>query len=290
MLIDRTHRGWALATGLALGAVTALYWWYARTWPGGPAGRSWPGMAFGVAGTALMLFAGLLSARKQAIRRRWGSIAWWLKGHIWLGLLSVPLVAYHAAFRWGGALEIALWTVVIVVILSGLVGLLLQNLLPRLMTTQLPAEAIADQMGHVCQRLQSEADALVLAACGDDAVTMALTAKTASRRHGMQHPQAEAAAFYASTVRPFLGVDGARDSSLRGARDSQLIFERVRESLPYDLEPLVERLQAFCAHRRQLALQDRMHRLLHGWLRIHLPLSAALLALVALHIVTALYY
>jgi hypothetical protein len=290
MLIDRTHRGWALATGLALGAATALYVWYAREWPGGPAGRTWPGMAFGIAGTALMAFAGLLSARKKTIRRRWGSVAWWLKGHIWLGLLSVPLVLFHAAFRWGGALEATLWWVVIIVIASGVVGLFLQNILPRIMTGQLPTEAIADQLGYACERLQGEADAAILAGCGDDAVTLALTAKTASRRHSAQHPQAELAAFYAYTVRPFLAADGTRDSALRSERESELIFERLRESLPYELGPLADQLQGYCVRRRQLALQNRLHWLLHGWLRIHLPLSAALLALVVLHVVTALYY
>src|SRR5262245_44815371 len=133
MLIDRTHRNWAVATTMLLAVATTLYVGYARAWPGGPSGRTWPGMLFGVAGTALMVFAGLLAVRKKILRLRVGSVSAWLRGHLWLGLLSVPLIFYHAAFRWGGALEVLLWITFAIVIASGIVGLALQNILPRMM-------------------------------------------------------------------------------------------------------------------------------------------------------------
>jgi hypothetical protein len=37
-------------------------------------------------------------------------------------------------------------------------------------------------------------------------------------------------------------------------------------------------------------LQDKLHRWLHGWLLLHVPLSAALLVFAAAHIVTAMWY
>ena len=67
MLIDRTHRNW-FAAFVALSLVAAgLYWWYAATWPGGPAGRTWPGMMFGLVGTALMVFAGSAASWLRSI-------------------------------------------------------------------------------------------------------------------------------------------------------------------------------------------------------------------------------
>ena len=42
--------------------------------------------------------------------------------------------------------------------------------------------------------------------------------------------------------------------------------------------------------RRRLAEQERLHGWLHGWLLLHIPLSAALLVLGVAHAVTALYY
>ena len=58
----------------------------------------------------------------------------------------MPLIFYHAAFRWGGTLEILLWWTFAVVVVSGLVGLALQNVLPRIMQLQLSSEAIPDQL------------------------------------------------------------------------------------------------------------------------------------------------
>src|SRR5438874_12772269 len=99
MLIDRTHRGWAVVSALLLLVSTLSYAVYASIWPNGPSGRSWPGMLFGIIGTLMMLFAGALSVRKKTVRLRAGSLSWWLGRHFWIGLLSVPIILFHAAFR-----------------------------------------------------------------------------------------------------------------------------------------------------------------------------------------------
>ena len=106
MLIDRSHRSWAIGTAALLIFAGVLYLAYAAKWPGGPSGRTYPGILFGVVGTFLMAFAGAIAIRKKTITARAGSLSWWLKGHIWLGALSVPMILFHAAFRVGGTLEI----------------------------------------------------------------------------------------------------------------------------------------------------------------------------------------
>lgn len=294
MLIDRSHGRWVVVTSVAFLASTGLYIWYARVWPGGPTGRTWPGMAFGVAATAAMIFAGLLSGRKQTVALRAGSLSWWLKGHIWLGLLSVPLVCFHAAFRWGGLLEGVLWVAFLAVIVSGVVGLVLQNLLPRVMKLQLPDEVIPDQLERVCTRLQKEADDHVLAACGNDALVNALDGELdgelAARATAIADPDSWFAEFYLRTVRPFLTAKFQARSPLASSQQAQIEFDRTRSTLPDRLHALADQLEACCAYRRQLALQDRLYRWLHGWLRIHIPVSIALLVFGLLHIVTALYY
>ena len=49
-------------------------------------------------------------------------------------------------------------------------------------------------------------------------------------------------------------------------------------------------LGEICEVRRQLGEQQRIHRWLHGWLLIHVPLSWALLVLVLIHAFWSLYY
>jgi hypothetical protein len=247
-------------------------------------------MLFGVAGTLAMIWAGLLAARKKAIAYRLGSASWWLKSHLWIGTLSLPLICYHAAFRWGGLLEQLLWATLLVVLASGAVGLVLQNVLPRTMKAQLPAEVIPDQLDYICQRLQAEAEEAVVATCGHQALHSALIRAQAQQPSARDDPDGWLSSYFLYTIRPYLGSNASAGPPLANAQQAERIFERARSTLPDRLHATVNHLEVQCAYRRQLALQARLYRLLHGWLRIHVPLSVALLVFGILHVVSALYY
>lgn len=311
MLIDRTHRGWAGFTGLLLVVATSVYVVYARTWPNGPNGRSWPGMMFGVGGTLMMLFAGALTLRKKTVRWRFGSLASWLRAHIWIGLLSVPMILFHAAFRWGGWLEMALWLTLAVIIVSGIVGLVLQNLLPRTMKLQLSHEAIPDQFGEVCRQLVREADEKVIAQC-TPAVMEALIqrssdlpkstngsrnvkadsakAKTELAIAKTESPLDRLARFHVETVRPYLTAASVRNPQLASNEQAHLLFDQERWNLPEACHATVDVLEELYQKRSELARQMRLYRVLHLWLRIHVPCSIVLLVLTAIHIVASLFY
>ena len=160
MILDRSHRQWLLLTLVVLGIGSVSYAVYASG-PTGVSGGSLPGLVFGLVGTAMMIFAGLLSARRQVPTWRIGSAQFWLKGHIWLGLLSVAFILFHAGFRWGGPVEIGLWLTTAVIILSGVVGLAFQQVLPRLVTTRVPNETFIDQVPYQCASMQFLADKLI---------------------------------------------------------------------------------------------------------------------------------
>src|SRR5450432_4049819 len=104
MRIDRTHRPWFTWTALLFAAATLVYSSYALTSQTGTDGGSAVGLAFGIAGYAMMLFAGLLGARKKVPVWRVGRAQTWMRGHLWLGLLSFPMILYHGGFHSGGAL------------------------------------------------------------------------------------------------------------------------------------------------------------------------------------------
>jgi hypothetical protein len=290
MLIDRTHRGWAVFSGLFLLVACLSYAIYAATWPNGPNGRTWPGMMFGIFGTLMMLFAGALSVRKKTVRIRAGSLAWWLRGHIWIGLLSVPMILFHAAFHWGGWLELALWVILAVVVGSGVFGLILQNTLPKAMRTQLPEEAIPDQFAEVCRRLVLVGDEKVIGQCSPPIVE-------ASVARGPNLPDSRRdsaldllASFHVHTVRPFLSSITARNPRLANTEQAQLLFDQVRSSVPESCHTTIDILEKLCSDRRQLAQQERLFRLLHSWLRIHVPCSIILFILAAIHVAASLYY
>jgi hypothetical protein len=134
--------------------------------PSGPSGGSAVGLLFGVLGTSMMLFAGLLAARKSVRVRRLGSAQFWLKGHLWLGTLCIPFILFHAGFGWGGFLEQLLWYTLALVAGSGFFGLAVQQFLPRLLWNQTPLETFEAQTPYQCDRMTFISDQQVSALCG----------------------------------------------------------------------------------------------------------------------------
>ena len=67
-------------------------------------------------------------------------------------------------------------------------------------------------------------------------------------------------------------------------------FASLRTLLPAAAHAALTDLEGICSEARQLALQERLHRWLHGWLLVHIPLSLALIFLGTLHAVMALRF
>src|SRR5438552_11111658 len=106
------------------------------------------GLIFGATSLSIFVFAALLGVRKKIVLWRIGNIQRWLRAHIWLTLLTVPLVLLHSGFRLGGAITTLLMVLFAIVIMSGLYGLVLQHIMPRLMKERLPAETVYEQIPH----------------------------------------------------------------------------------------------------------------------------------------------
>jgi hypothetical protein len=166
MKMDRTQRGWAVGSLLFLAVSTVAYVVYAISAPAGPKGGSVAGLTFGVIGFAFMIFAALLGARKRVPTWRVGRAQAWMRGHLWLGLLALPLIFFHGGFHFGGTLTQVLMWMLILTVGSGVFGAVLQNYLPRVMTVDVPLETIYDEIAHVRVQLLEEADRAVESVCG----------------------------------------------------------------------------------------------------------------------------
>src|SRR6202011_3720157 len=94
MLIDKTHRPLGFLTLVLFVVSFVIYLWYAATQPGGARGGTFWGLAFGIAGYALMIFEFLLGVRKKVPIWRVGKAQSWMRGHLWLGLLTLPLILF----------------------------------------------------------------------------------------------------------------------------------------------------------------------------------------------------
>jgi hypothetical protein len=306
MLIDRTHQRWMMAAVAITVGAAVLYVPYARG-SATVSGGSTIGLGYGIAGFALMLYAGLLGARKKVPVWRLGRAQTWMRGHLWLGLATAPLVVFHAGFTAGSGLTLVLMVLLLVVIGSGVWGAWLQHTMPRRMLRDVPMETIYEQIDHVRAQLLMEADTVVAEACGKlEVETVVPTARsrgvvgTAGEAQTarttlatIDRVDAEDSAplreFYREEMRAFLERP-TNDHPLADTLKAAARFDKLRALLPASFRAALADLENICEEERQLRRQSRMHLVLHGWQLAHVPLSIALLVLAMVHIVMALRF
>jgi hypothetical protein len=307
MLIDHTHKKWFVGSLIGLAVATAVYVPYALRSPAGAKGGSVLGLTYGSVGSAFMLFAGLLGARKKFPIWRVGRAQSWMRGHLWLGFLSFPLILFHGGFHFGGTLTSVLMWLFIIVFASGIFGAALQHFLPRITTEQLPMETIYEQIDRVRGQLVDEASKLAeeaLAALHGDLLLATERQRAAAAGAGSVSGDVTVAAgleaseelaqqlqdFTSRELVPFLQRAGPGKFSLADPDRSRGMFQQLRILLPDNLRATVDDWENICEEKRQLDRQSRYHKLLHGWLLVHIPVSYALLLLGAIHAVVALRY
>lgn len=323
--MDQIQRGWAAGSLGILAASTIAYMVYAQQAPAGPRGSSTMGLLFGIVGFAFMIFAALLGARKRVPTWRLGRAQAWMRGHLWLGLLSLPLILFHGGFHFGGTLTRVLMWLLIITVASGVFGAALQNYVPRMMTRDVPLETIYDEIDNVRKALREEADRAVEAICGEmrlakseaegqraggftalrpiaagavplrtsAAVSAGASAAVAPATETILLSQEESAPlrrFYLEELRAFLEEPARRGQRLGDGERAKLAFAGLRTFLPTAAQATLQDLEDICDEARQLVRQERLHRWLHGWLLVHIPLSLALIVLGAVHAVVGLKY
>ncbi len=328
MLLDRDfrrlHTPWVVIN-LVLGSVLIAWYFLASIgrpeWPGG---SSTVGLTLGIVGGLIILFEFLLWPRKKKRTWRVGRLKHWMAAHIWFGLLCLPLLILHSGFRLGASLSAVLTILLVLVILSGVLGLALQQFLPRKMLDEVPAETIYSQIGRVNRLTLQEANRLVEATCGppegpsttsgtlfdedfgdgtteDQPSYMVVGAvRSAGRVQGTvlqtsapvaPVPDSEPLrSFFRKEVIPYMKSGRRANSPLATRNRAEAMFRDLRTQLDPRAHPTVAALENACDQRRQHDLQVRLHVWLHGWLLVHLPLSIALVVLMFVHIYVAVKY
>ncbi|HEV3137847.1 MAG TPA: hypothetical protein VGZ26_08075 [Pirellulales bacterium] len=322
MLVDRKnlsmHARWIAA--FVVGTLVPAGWflaegWRAQRWPGG---SSFPGLVFGSLAGLIIVFELLLWPRKRLRAWRVGRAQAWLRAHVWLGLLSVPLVILHSGGHLDAPLSVWLVGSFTVVILSGIWGLALQQFLPKLMFNRVPAETIYSEIERISAQNCYDAEDLVLALCGpakdhdyarlrpdaEESDGGYLTVggyraigKTRGKVLQARAPTLAVAnseplrtAFY-TLIGPYLKWGGRRRATPLGdpLKSAQLFLE-LKPRLDAAAHSVVDEIEELCSQRRQFDIEIRLHHWLHGWLLVHAPLSIMLFVLLLVHIYAACKY
>jgi hypothetical protein len=229
-----------------------------------------------------------------------------MRAHLWLGLVSYPLILLHGGFHFGGPLTRVMMWMFTAVFVSGIAGAAIQHFMPRVHTSQIPMETIYEQIDHVRDQLVIEAGKLVDNACDslDGELSRATVGQLAAAASagtdwdvtvadGLgfdEQASRQLRKFFLDETLPYLEKMGPRGKAMADSLRARGMFQQLRILLPAALHSTAGDLETICDEKRQLDRQRRFHLLLHGWLLVHIPLSYAVLLLGVIHSFMAMKY
>lgn len=133
---------------------SASYFHYARR--EFPHGGSAYGLAYGIAGTALILLLAFFGIRKRWYRSTFGTLEQWMQSHIYLGILAMIVLLFHTGGRFNDKIAVTTLVLMAIVVASGILGAILYVTVPRMLTeveSDLTVEEIADQLNQLARSM-----------------------------------------------------------------------------------------------------------------------------------------
>lgn len=259
---------------------------------GWPDPASWYGVLLGFGAGLIVVFEMLLLPRKWLRGRRWalraGRARVWMRLHVWLGLVCLPVTVVHAGFRFGGPLTAVTLVLFLVVTASGVWGLLMQQWLPSKILAEVTDETVASQVDRAAESMAEDRTGEAFRLVGQ-----LIDRPAADERAGPLVAGASARAltdFRDGVLVPYLRAGRRSGSPLASPAASGRAFDRLRAELPAAARPAVDRLEGLAEVRRQWDALRRLNAWLHNWLAVHLPLAVAMTGLMLVHAVRALKY
>ncbi|MGH6780688.1 MAG: hypothetical protein ACREB5_01090, partial [Sphingomonadaceae bacterium] len=93
-------------------------------------GGSWYGYVLGTIGALQILWLTLLGIRKRAMTRGRWSLKAWTSAHVYLGLSLIVIATLHTGFQFGWNVHTLAYTLMMLVILSGIFGIIAYATIP----------------------------------------------------------------------------------------------------------------------------------------------------------------
>lgn len=264
---------------------------YVSQWgeqPQPPNGGTWQGYVLGTLAAALILWLSMLGLRKRSYRSTAGTVQGWTSAHIYLGLALLLVATLHCAAQFGWNVHTLAYVLMCVVIASGLFGLFAYQHYPVVMSANSAGKARRDWL----QELQKNEERIQQVARNSDAgiQSMAYSALELTRLGGGVWRQLSAR----DDSRIVISGSGKASSNT----DQTAMIEALSMRIPNtnksaEADVLNELLALF--GRRQVILRVlrrdiRYRGLLRIWLYLHVPLTAALLVALLIHIFSVFIY
>ncbi|MGQ0588821.1 MAG: hypothetical protein ACT4N8_04715 [Sphingosinicella sp.] len=237
-------------------------------------GGSWLGYTLGTVGALLIFWLSLLGIRKRAMTRGRWSLKAWTSAHVYLGLALIIFGTLHTGFQFGWNVHTLAYVLMMLVIVSGIYGILVYGLLPQGLSdsrSEMTGPQMIDAVNQLdkqiqisAQPLSDEDSAVVLGSLGEDPF-----GGGAWRRLSGSYPKCG--------NRAALAYMRERRDSASGKQ--QLAADQVVQLLEKKAAAL-QRLRGYIQRRA----------LLEVWLFVHIPLTFVLIAALVAHIVSVFFY
>ncbi len=229
-------------------------------------GGSWYGYTLGTIGAGLIVWLSLLGVRKRKITEGRWSLKAWTSAHVYLGLALIVIGTLHTGFQLGWNVHTLAYALMMFVIISGIYGIVVYATLPQKvsanrnqMTKAQMLESLAAidrQLENAAQPLERGDSDLVIEALEQDPFGFGVVARITGK-----YPRCRTRAALAN-----LAPGGE------------------------DCEKVVKLLRKRRSQLEQIRGQMRLRALLDVWLYIHVPVTIALIAALAAHIISVFYY
>ncbi len=212
--------------------------------------------------------------RRQMYKRRAGPLRYWLLSHTYLGVIAGTMILLHGGANSGGALTTLLMISFDLVILTGVLGLVLYLVVPRLMTRIEGAPLLIDDLKQRREELNAE-----LADTG--------SSPSASVHRIVKEKIIPRFVSFGYLLRQYARRESLEDLIASANQEFNADMKSLRDA--EDRKRLERAVEAAATLRRVDAL-IYLHRLLKVWLPPHVATTSLMLALMIVHIIQVIYY
>ncbi len=302
-LVHAHFRYFKLASLLCVLAVAA-YWWDDPA--GGPNGGTWLGYTLGTVGALLIVWLTWLGRRKRNYASRLGTVRGWLSAHVYLGLSLITIATLHTGFRFGWNVHTLSYVLMLLVIASGVYGIIVYARYPTLITVNRDQStreawlAELDELNEQSLKLADTLDAQVHQVIVQSIDRIRIGGNLRAQLFGPREPMRKAfdrvekelgmtTRFMATQLRSQPSMP-----SLAPDTGSTVTFMAGQLAGGSHDNESAQKLLDLVARRRDITSRInrdiRLHAQMQVWLYIHVPLSFALLAALTAHILSVFIY
>lgn len=264
-------------------ASVALYAWH-NPQPTANGG-TWLGYTLGTIGAGLIAWLAWFGVRKRDYRSTSSTVQGWLSAHVYLGLALIIVATLHTGFQFNWNLHTLAYTLMCIVILSGVFGLVVYVRYPSILSDNRKNKTQAELLQQL-----SEADQQSITATNDlqDHYKKMVDSSIERSQIGGNFAQQLSGKDYSEVV-----ING----QVLPNQEQRTVIQEIATLMGDDntqnnaqarlaIQALNKRSELLHRLRKDI----RIRAMLDIWLLVHVPASIALLTALVAHIFIVFYY